>query len=197
MNWKYLIENIDKSKENRNEVDLITLGETEFSKFDIPWLNADETPLKSYWYAKWYCTDTWVGGKLYFFDDEFIASSWQSARKASENFQWASKEAYEKVSVYLESIRQIDEIAGLGISFHDDLEQEIEDGYMIEYSCNLLNIHRDNQVIIKETGDKAKIVETWTLMKDIERWRLAKVELENGEVKELRMDDIKFPYLLK
>jgi hypothetical protein len=199
MNWKTLIENVDKSEENTHEVDLMTLGEREFGKFDVPWLNVEETPLKSYWYEKWLCTDTWVGGKIYFFDDEFVATSFQSARKAYEEFHWASKEAYEKVAAYLESIRQADNIAHLGIDFHDDLEEGIDVGYQLEYGTQLMRVHLDNECIVKNTGEKVMIVEHYNGhgQDEIKKWRNIKAKHENGVVKDYHLSDILFPYLLK
>lgn len=193
MNWKNLIENVDKSKENRNDVDLISLGEREFGKFDIPWLNAEDTPLKSYWYAKWLCTDTWVGGKIYFFNDEFVAVSWQSARKAYEEFHWASEEAYEKVAAYLESIRQADNIAHLGINFLDDIEDEVQEGFTIDYGSQALI----KKGIVQQTGEKFEITKTWSHMDDASNWRMVEAKMENGETKTLNLAHVYFPYILK
>lgn len=196
MNYKKLIENVDKSESNRSDVDLMQLGEREFDKYDIPWLNHDQTPLKSYWYARWICTDTWVGGLLYFFEDEFVALSWQSARKSYEEFYWVSKEAYEKVGNYLESIRQVEHHMST-VNFLEDLEEEIHDGYQISYGSMLLPIHYKVDVTFK--GRTGKIVKSWPHHnEDVKKWRNVVIEFEDDKTTlEVSLEDVVFPYFLK
>jgi len=193
MNWKELIENIDKSKNNRDCIDLMELGSREFDKFDIPWKNEDETPLQAYWFAKWLCTDSWVGGRIYFYNDEFVAVSWQSARKAYEEFNWASKESYKKVGDYLEEIRYTENDPPVSISLMEDLNTDIGDSFKIEYGSQVLI----NEGFIEKTKEKIKIVKTYDSFEDVKKWRDIEVEMENGEKRNLNIKDVKFPYILK
>ncbi len=50
------------------------------------------------------CTDTHVGVRAYFLDDEFVALSIQPYRKADEEFEFVSQEAADKVEQYLRSL---------------------------------------------------------------------------------------------
>lgn len=60
-----------------------------------------EKRVKKYWIHSWNCTDTWVGLAAYFFDDELVAVSYQSARKDDETFDWVSKEAAIKLRDFI------------------------------------------------------------------------------------------------
>lgn len=62
------------------------------------WIEQDETNprFRVYWLKTWYCTDTWVGYRAWFLDDELVAMTYQAGRKYDEEFSWVSKEAYDK-----------------------------------------------------------------------------------------------------
>jgi len=52
----------------------------------------------------WRCTDTIVGWKALFLNDEFICITYQPARKSDTKYFWASKEAINKTHNYLISV---------------------------------------------------------------------------------------------
>lgn len=54
--------------------------------------------------AEWMCSDTIVGIHLYFFDGEFVAVSFQSARKSRVQLKWANLEAAGKIRKFIYSI---------------------------------------------------------------------------------------------
>lgn len=57
---------IDKSEKNEDWISTEDIGnELEMS---VPHVEQDR--LKCYWIANWYCTDTWVGLRMYFLDDQ-------------------------------------------------------------------------------------------------------------------------------
>ena len=79
MKLKEVIEKIDKSKANEHWVDLQKIA----SEVGInDYVYDSEERIKSYFYISWLCTDTHVGAKIYFLDDEAVCVSYQSARKA-------------------------------------------------------------------------------------------------------------------
>lgn len=52
----------------------------------------------------WLCTDTMVGVNAYYLDGEFVALSFQSARKNDTDFKWTSVEAATKIQVLIREI---------------------------------------------------------------------------------------------
>ena len=63
--------------------------------------DGQDSKLQSYFYRKWYCTDTYVGGRVYFLDDLPICVSFQTGRKSDEIFRWISKDAFNWTRTYL------------------------------------------------------------------------------------------------
>lgn len=56
--------NIDKSKRNEDFVDLEAVQQA----LGLPVYGyAEQDRLKAFWVERWLCTDTWVGGRMYFF----------------------------------------------------------------------------------------------------------------------------------
>ena len=52
----------------------------------------------------WMCTDTLVGVYAYYFDGEFVALSFQSARKNDKEFAWVSKEKADQVRKFIHEL---------------------------------------------------------------------------------------------
>lgn len=192
MTWKELIENVDKSKDNVCDIDLMSMGE-DFGKFDVPWVNTEDSKIQAYWYIKWYCTDTWVGGRLYFLDGIFVGHSYQSGRKCGEEYEWLDKESYKKVSGYLEELRFPDNESGVLDKFMDNLDEDIGDSFTISYGCQAII----KKGFITETKEKFEVKETYRDYSDIKKWSILEVEMENGEKKSLNVKDVRFPYIVK
>ena len=88
---------IDKSKKNEEFVETDQFSD-EFG-YEFDWVEQDR--LKSYWIGNWYCTDSYVGFKMYFLNDVPVAVSSQSGRKSEEKFEWFSEELALRVRDYL------------------------------------------------------------------------------------------------
>lgn len=91
--------------------------------------------LKCYWVSYHLCTDTWVGIRAYFLDDTFVAISYQPARKSDEKFEWVSLNLAKKVREYILSLKEEDD---LNISILDTLDEELGDGYGVNYAEQVL-----------------------------------------------------------
>jgi len=133
MKLRELIEIIDKSSANRENVDISCLASRVFDNHDIPWVEQDR--LVAYWLSCWYCTDTWVGIQAYFLDDEFVALSTKLARKSDTTFDWVSTDAFHKVKDFVESFA---EDQSLKISILN-AEEEFGDGYRVSYNTQILS----------------------------------------------------------
>lgn len=108
----------------------------EFGFYDIYW--DDEKRLRDSYFQVWYCTDQWVGGKVYFLEGEEVAISFKSARKDDEQIRFLSEEAKDKVLKYLLSLRQ-DYIPSVAILNESELDEEIEDWYSVEYAEQIMH----------------------------------------------------------
>lgn len=185
MKLKEIIDRIDKSKKNESYIDLQELASQEF---DIhSWFNYSENlALKSYYFLKWYCTDSYVGGRAYFLNNELVATSFQAGRKADENYYWASSFAKDKVKKYILSI--MDEETQNDVVELFDLNAEYNEGFTIEFASQLLT----NDVLLKETLEPVRVIQKWN--DDIEKWKLVKIKKSSGEEKIVEMKDILIPY---
>ena len=102
------------------------------------WPSIDESEfpaLKAYWSLNWVCTDTGVGLRFYFLNDEFIGASFQPARKSDEEFQWVSQEAFDKckeyiLGVYINHLKKNDQRVVNIINMNEDVSD------IKEYSKN-------------------------------------------------------------
>ena len=192
MKLKEIIKNVDKSDGNTEWVCLTTLGEREFGIFNIE--HDEKKRLKAYWYAKWLCTDSWVGSKVYFLDDKVVAISNQPYRKSDEEFKWISKTARLKIKKYLESLTYTDdEDRFASYLTSDDLNEELNIGYTVEYGSNLLT----ENILHVGTNELVKVTKKYRDFDDVKKWHHIEVEFPNGNKKEVHLNDILIPYLIK
>ncbi|HHT7008742.1 TPA: hypothetical protein ACTZ3A_001281 [Bacillus cereus] len=91
---------IDKTDKNRTPVNIEGLARE--LNVDLDW--AEQDKVTAYWIGNWYCTDSYVGYIMYFFDNKPMAFSSQLGRKCDESFHWFSLEIAEKVKEYLISL---------------------------------------------------------------------------------------------
>lgn len=130
----------------------------------------------------WNCTDSWVGLKIYYFDDEPVCVSFQSGRKNNENFEWLSDEAYQKTKKFLYSFVEPEEVCFAKINF----DEEIDDFYNVSFYNQLLQREgfvNDKKVTIVEDGDKGNIIS-----------EKAVVEYEDSTREIVDVSDIKIAY---
>lgn len=127
------VKNVDRSPENTHEADIEEFA----SIFDIniSWDERFGKRVKEHYIQKWMCTDTWVGMKAYYMDDEPVAASYQSARKSSVDLQFLSKEAAMKVREFIISLQVEKEETNIPIL--DEVE-EIGEFYHVRYNGELL-----------------------------------------------------------
>ena len=71
--------------------------------------------------AEWMCTDTIVEIHLYFFDGEFVAVSFQSARKSRVQLKWANLEAAGKIRKFIYSILEEEDELSVDLIEPDEL----------------------------------------------------------------------------
>lgn len=151
-------EKLGKGEKYSDIADPTKLAE-EFGFYDVYW--DDKERLKESYFKVWYCTDQWVGGKVYFLDGEEVVVSYQSARKASEDFTFLSEETKDKVFKYILSLRQED-IPKVSILKESELDEEIDDWYSVNYAGEIMHktawyynseLEKDEEVEILETAD--------------------------------------------
>jgi hypothetical protein len=143
--------------------------------------------IKKYYIAPHYCTDSYVGLAVCYFEDKPVCYSNQQGRKCEEIFNWVDKEAYDKVLVYTESIVNSEEDKYEGISFIDNLECMVDTFYTVEYGEQLLT----SEGYYK--GGKVLVTKTWTGYKDIDMW--TKVEINDKEI--IPLKELFIPFKLK
>lgn len=133
-----------------------------------------------------YCTDTWVGLKVYVFDREVVAFSSQIGRKYDEVFHWVSREAYNKVKEFCLSFVILVEDS---INLIDD-EEIADEGYTLHFSGELIsNIHKT----AKLNGEVVNVVKDGDPKNSISREVV--VQGFGDMVSEVRIDHLVFPYL--
>lgn len=170
---------IDKSTENENWVDIQELG----YELDINVDYTEQDRLKSYWIGNWYCTDSYVGYKMYFLDDEPVAFSTQTGRKSDENFEWFSLDCVKKVREYLLSLIVKEE--GINVSICD-INEEIGDSFKIQFNGEILNKDR-----VMLNGEKVEILER-IKNKPYGIDTELKVKLSSGKEKHVNVRDLDF-----
>lgn len=171
------IKRVDKSRDNEDWINTEAVAE----ELGIYAECVEQKKLKAYWLANWYCTDTFVGTRVYFLDDEPVAVSFQSGRKNSEEFQWVSTEAAQKTKVYILSL-SAQTSSSVRLMNPDE---EIGNHYTIRYNDQLMPRHHkmfykgemvefvkrirehpyclDTDVIVKLPDGTDKRVSVWSL----------------------------------
>lgn len=186
MKLREIIEKLDKSEKNSSWIDINELANSEFDIFS--WVSKEPDKLKAYYFLKWYCTDSYVGGRVYFLDDKPIAITWQGGRKASQDFQWISKEVFKETRDYILTLTEEDiKIENIDLV---DLDTEYNDGYPVEYSSQLLT----NKLIYKSTGEYIDVIEKYDGMDKIKDWGNVKVQFKSGTNSLISMKEILVPY---
>lgn len=189
MKIKDIINKVDKSKQFEDGVSLYDFANSEFN-LDINYYE-EQKRLTSYFIGSWYCTDSFVGYKVYFFDDEPVAVSSQIGRKMDEEIEWISAESYNKVRDFIITFLE-----------HKDpnitlcnLDEELGDSYKISYNEQLFDYHRD---IALYNGIKVKIIEKHKGKKinKLKQYEpsLVKIKLPDSSEQWLELNELDFPY---
>jgi len=187
MKLKDIIANLSKDSP---ECDLgIFVNAICFDYFDFDYEKAEnDGRLVYYWIMAWYCTDSYVGLRAYYLDDELVAVSEQPGRKYKEKFNWASKDAFLKVKNYIKSFEIIHDE---DIDLLNEEEEFPDGGYTVDFRNQLLRYHKFG---IYE-GRKVEIV--WPQPKSDNYIDQTIVLIDNGERKTVPVNDVIFPYGVK
>ena len=145
MKIKEILKNVDKSNSNQDYIDLNDISNELNMNIELPYVNRQDCQIKCYWVACHLCTDTFVGLRVYFLNDEQIAISYQSARKSDENFEWINQNAVEITKKYLMSLAIEDDNYD-SISFVD-MDEDLSSGYTVSFASELLdeNVQYNNK----------------------------------------------------
>ncbi|MDD5151278.1 MAG: hypothetical protein PHC28_12530 [Flavobacterium sp.] len=134
MKLRYLIENLDKSPANEAYIDIDELAK-EFGIYQDFFVESTER-LQGYYLSKWNCSGSWIGQIAIFLDNEFVGYSSQDGRKSDKKYYFLNRVLCDKLKHYIISlIFYRDYTADVCV----DLDEEIGDGYTIEYNSELLN----------------------------------------------------------
>ncbi len=102
-NAQEILKTIDTSKMERKFVDFHEMCEKEFQIYE--WIEQKETRLTHCYYHTWQCTDTFVGIRVWYFDNKPVCISFKPYRKYDEKFYWLDKFSFEEVFRYALSLK--------------------------------------------------------------------------------------------
>jgi len=156
---------------------------------DYPNIPTDyETRVQSYWLIKWMCTDTWVGLRAIYFDNQLAGMIWQDARKNDPEVKFISHDRAHLLRKYLMSAVPEPEFAIIPET------EEISDTYHVTYGSELLvdqGIYNEQPV----TVNKSSIVHGYD--GDPDSWSKIKVRSTNSEEVEIDLEDFHIPLHLQ
>lgn len=179
-----VINKLDKSERNECFIDIEDIA---YKEFDLNVGYVEQDRLKAYWMGSWYCTDTYVGYRAYFFDGKPVGISIQKGRKYDEEFKWFSSELAIEVKKYLMSFllkEEKEDVFSLC-----DINEEIGNGYKVSFNNQILN--RDKATI---NGESIEILERILEEPNYGIDRNLKVKLSNGEEKIVHINEIEFGF---
>lgn len=181
MKLRELIEKVDRSESNSAYVDFETVA----GYFDICGMeDGDEWDerVKMYWLAKWYCTDTYVGMAVIFFDNQPVGIFSQSARKADKNIEFINNpELIDKLKLFCLHCCERE------LPYIEDEDSEEGSFYRVNYANELCCDHgfyKGKHVIILRN------VKNDFVSEDIE------VSFEDGATKVIPVNELDIPYCL-
>jgi hypothetical protein len=111
--------------------------------------------LKCYFIKKWYCTDTYVGLRAYFLDNELICFSNQAGRKMDEEFHFISIDFANKMKIFLETFSIENIFSNIELIDDGTLDEIIKGTFKIKYNSQILHeeaYYGDKKVKIIKTN---------------------------------------------
>jgi hypothetical protein len=181
---------VDRSEKNSTDCNIEHL----LQAFDIHDYFWDETGeydrrIRGYWVVRWYCTDSWVGVRVYDFDGEPFAISIQTGRKMGEDFEFVSVEMAAKVRGF---VRELMDGRARRLPLVN-LDATFPETYRVEFG---------EQIIDKEglyQGEPCTVVKTWGgySKAEMDRWHDVQVRLPSGEEKVISTDEYHMPVRVK
>lgn len=70
--------------------------------YDLDW-DKIEARMKCYWLHRWYCGDSYVGVRVYYFDDKPLVVSIQTGRKMREEFEFLDRDTALEARAFMSS----------------------------------------------------------------------------------------------
>lgn len=176
---------IDKSDKNMSEIDISKICEQLDINF-YGWI--EQNRLKCYWIGSWYCTETQVGYRMYFLDNELVALSIQNGRKSDERIKWINKKAAEDVKNYIIYIIPREEL--FVETF--DLNEDIGNSFKIEFNNNIIDWSK-----ARYHGEKIEFIKRIRETPDYGIDDKSLFRMPNGEEKIININDIDFLFNIK
>ena len=131
ININEIIKTIDTLKMERQGVSFYEMCESEFEIYEYLEQPKDNERLTYCYYHRWICTDTEVGIRVWYFDNEPVCISWQPYRKSDESFGWISKDKFNQVRNYALSLK--DDSLDVDIVDDETINNVVEKFNSIEY----------------------------------------------------------------
>ncbi|KZX57769.1 hypothetical protein A3709_19290 [Halioglobus sp. HI00S01] len=186
MNLREVINMIDPATASNDWVDLEEIA-SELGLYGGRFC-VESSRISEAWVSKSLCTDTWVGMKAFYLDGEFALLSYQSARKSSVGYHWASPETKAKVFAYLVSLTAA---ADEDTTSYIDFEADMGEGYKLSYGFELLT----DTVILESTGQRVAVVRRPRINAPSSEWSDIDVKMPDGQVATVSLpDDCLVPY---
>jgi len=181
-----LISEIDfKNKSMFSDVDWTELSNL-FGIYNLDYSNDER--LKAYFIRTWYCTDSYVGLRAYFLDGEFVAISFQSGRKANEDFDFASEFVAKKVKDYLLSLVEKENGIKVSVLSDKELNDEIPNTYKIEYNSQI----RHATALLNE--EKVSIIKKYYNQSTVNYFHTVEIQISDGKKHEIDCRELDFEY---
>lgn len=196
MKLKELIEKVDRTKSEL--VDVFNFGYSCFNLGDSCGF-AESERLTSSYISCWYCTDAYVGTKVYFFDGKAVAVGHKPYRKADEDIEWISEESFYIVREYVKNIiEEHDEKPSIDLI---DLDNEMGEFYKIQFRGNVFSYQRENcfynGLKVKMIKDDESIFEWMKTQESKYIECYTTIQFEDGTIKNVLVKDLDFPYNIK
>lgn len=207
MKMKELIERLDTSKAKEFNTDFESFEEEmNLYHHDLQFygdIGEEEKRkrLTAYCITSWTCTDTKVGIKAHFLDNEFVCISTQSCRKGDVAFEWKSEDSFIKVKKYLiENFGEKDQSNNFS---EINLEEDLCLGMQHDYVDHLLddlsekennNVYLDDLVLVEVLVDVTREHVNslggfdWALCKNVF------IKLGNGTTESVDCNRLKVPW---
>ena len=179
------IANIDMSPENTDGASVEPFEKALGLNTYLSWDESFADRVKQHWLSKWYDSDSWVGTSIYTMDGRAVAVGYCNSRKADEEIEFLSAEVGEEIRAFIMSLATPDPVPVI------DLEQEIGDGYRVNYGSELLTDKGFYQ------GQPAEIVARWdgrNYSIPSTEWSLVTVRLPDGETRRIHLHDFVIPF---
>ena len=169
-----------------------------WSKFDAM--------VKGWYLESWMCSDTEVGLCAYFFDDELIAYSTKSARKADTHLMFMSQAAADKVREFILSLISPEDLPRDPIATDEQLDEEFDPdnrGGQVFVFYNQILHHQRTGFILNDKGEREEVKVVGNGVPETADWiqrviskRVVVEHVASGKVENIELDRYVVPWPL-